>query len=291
MSSIEPKKRSLGPHDNSPDPPREVKRTRRECAEPRSYAPSPNLKHEANPVLPTLDTRVPPKDAPIAPRSMRSDPRFAELPRADLAKLQATVDSPLRPPITCIKQPILSNHAKSNSGNVTEQRQPPNDAVDGDSHGNQGRTKDVSQIMSQIAHPKSTSGDPSLVETSVQNTLQRAPSPSVSTSRPEPKQSLLTTSETRPEYTIASKLEISSNCSASPANATGAPVYTRPQIPSSAPPTPFVANVPGIWAIQVGKPSASRIDIPFDVDQDTADSVRRWAAHKKGFEYAYQLYF
>ena len=69
----------------------------------------------------------------------------------------------------------------------------------------------------------------------------------------------------------------------------GFPVYTREQVPSSATPNAFVANVPGIWAIQVGQPLASQTDVEFVVDQDTASSVRRWAAYKREFEYAFRL--
>jgi len=64
----------------------------------------------------------------------------------------------------------------------------------------------------------------------------------------------------------------------------GFPAYTRQQTPSSAPANPFVAPVPGIWAIQVGNPSAGQIDVEFVVDQDTASSVHRWAAHRREFE-------
>jgi hypothetical protein len=64
----------------------------------------------------------------------------------------------------------------------------------------------------------------------------------------------------------------------------GFPVYSLQQVPSSVTPNTFVANVPGIWAIQVGKPSAGQIDVEFVVDQDTASSVRRWAAKNREFE-------
>ena len=64
----------------------------------------------------------------------------------------------------------------------------------------------------------------------------------------------------------------------------GLPAYTRQQVGSSSVTTSFVANVPGIWAIQVGKPSAGQTDIGFVVDQDTASSVHRWARHRQGFE-------
>jgi hypothetical protein len=63
--------------------------------------------------------------------------------------------------------------------------------------------------------------------------------------------------------------------------------YTRGPSPSG----PSLANVPGIWAIQVGKPSASQIDIAFTVDEVTASSVHRWATHRRGFEYASHLFF
>ena len=65
----------------------------------------------------------------------------------------------------------------------------------------------------------------------------------------------------------------------------GLPAYTRQQVaPSPIATNPFVANVPGIWAIQVGKPSAGQTDVTFVVDQDTANGVRRWATRRQGFE-------
>lgn len=79
-------------------------------------------------------------------------------------------------------------------------------------------------------------------------------------------------------------LRLSLNSTASPASVMGFPVYSRQQVPSSVTPNAYVANVPGIWAIQVGKPSAGQIDVEFVVDQDTASSVRRWAAQKREFE-------
>lgn len=64
----------------------------------------------------------------------------------------------------------------------------------------------------------------------------------------------------------------------------GHPAYTRQQVGSSTVTTSFIANVPGIWAIQVGKPSAGQTDVAFVVDHDTANSVHRWASHRQGFE-------
>ena len=57
-----------------------------------------------------------------------------------------------------------------------------------------------------------------------------------------------------------------------------------PVDPSSAQTHSLVANVPGIWAIQVGKPSAGQTDVTFVVDQETASSVRRWATHRQGLK-------
>ncbi len=72
----------------------------------------------------------------------------------------------------------------------------------------------------------------------------------------------------------------------------GLPAYTRQQVGSSTLTTPsFVSNIPGIWAIQVGKPSAGQTDVAFVVDNDTANSVHRWALHRQGFELAFHLFF
>jgi len=65
--------------------------------------------------------------------------------------------------------------------------------------------------------------------------------------------------------------------------AVGLPACTLPQVPPSVP-APRLANVPGIWAIQVGKPSPCQIDLSFEVDQDTAVCVRRWASRRQSFE-------
>jgi hypothetical protein len=65
----------------------------------------------------------------------------------------------------------------------------------------------------------------------------------------------------------------------------GLPAYTRQQVGSSTITTSsFVANTPGIWAIQVGKPSAGQTDVAFVVDRDTANSVHRWASRRQGLE-------
>jgi len=78
------------------------------------------------------------------------------------------------------------------------------------------------------------------------------------------------------------------NSVASPSTAMGFPAYTLQPVlsstPSSAPPNPFVAKVPGIWAIQVGKPSVGQTDVAFEVDQDTVNAVHRWATHRRGFD-------
>ncbi|KAH9972171.1 hypothetical protein BGW80DRAFT_1316915 [Lactifluus volemus] len=210
--------------------------------------------------------------APVDPRSMRSDPR---IPLTDSAGTQATVDSSPQLLDTDTKQPIQPDPAESNPESEAEQ-QPSNDAIDGD-NGNDGHTKEV---PSTTHRESQAAPGPSSGSTPVQTTLPRESSPSVSTSHPEPepKQSHLTVPDTQSQQSTTSEIEISFNIPASPA----APPYFRSQ--SSAPPTPFVANVPGIWAIQVGKPSASQTDITFEVDQDTAISVRRWATRRDGFD-------
>jgi hypothetical protein len=259
-SSIGSQKRSLGSHDSSPDPSRETKRTRRESTDPPPHAPPSNLENEGNTVPLTPDTLMSSKDVPTAPWIMRSaDPKFADIPRADPVGPQATVDSSLQPPNTGAKQLVQSNHAQSDSCSATG-LQPSNDAVDGDS-GNHGHIKDDLQIARHES--QAAPGDPTLPRTPVQETLLKESSPSVPTSRPDPKVSLSATPHTQPQHIIASEPEISSNGSASPTVAIGAPQYAQPQAQSPAASSPFVANVPGIWAIQVGKPSVCQIDITF----------------------------
>jgi hypothetical protein len=276
-----PKKRSLESHDNPTDPPRETKRAH--------LKPTDSPPHTSDPrnvaAKSLLATPMSLNDVPVAPRSMRCDPR---IPLTDSAGTQATVDSSPQPLDTDTKQPIQPDHAKSDPEDAAEQ-QTSNGAVDGD-NGNDGHTKEV---LPTTHRESQAAPDPSSGSTPVQTTLPTEPSPSVSTSHsePEPKQPPLTEPDTQPQHASTSETEISFNVPASPATAIGASPYFQSQAQSSAPPTPFVANVPGIWAIQVGKPSVSQTDMTFEVEKDTAISVRRWATRRNGFEYAPFLFF
>jgi hypothetical protein len=275
-----PKKRSLESHDNSPDPPRETKR-----AHLRSTNSPPHTSDPRNVVKSLLATPMSLNNVPAAPRSMRSEP---SVPITDLAGTQASVDSSPQPLDADTKRPIQPDHATSSPRSAAEQ-QPSDDAVDGD-NGNDGHTKGV---LPTTRRESQAAPGPSSGSTPAQTTLLREPSPSVSTSHPEPepKQSPLTVPDTQPQHATTSETEIRSNIPASPATAMDPPPSFQSQAQLSAPPTPFGANVPGIWAIQVGKPSASQTDMTFEVDQDTAISVRRWATRRNGFEYALLLFF
>ncbi|KAI0303651.1 hypothetical protein B0F90DRAFT_1308751 [Multifurca ochricompacta] len=113
----------------------------------------------------------------------------------------------------------------------------------------------------------------------VQEAPDKAFLPVISPFTPRVQQSLVTPLDVQPDYATASKVEMDTDNTGSPTTAMGVTRYAQL---SSAPP-PFSANVPGIWAIQVGKPSATQIDISFEVDQDTAGSVLRWVTQRQGF--------
>ncbi|KAI0300788.1 hypothetical protein BC826DRAFT_1102124 [Russula brevipes] len=221
-SSITPQKRSAGHDDTLP---RETKRTRVESASPRPRPPTPPppppppasaSDTATNPEAQAPDATMSPKSIPIAPQSMRSDPKFAEIPRAGSPGPQVTVNDapPPRRPVPDTGQPTPPANPKSDAGH-----QPT-----------------LNPQHSKPASPKAGDAIP----------------------------------DDRGSSTAAASFATTMVLSA----------YTRPQGSSS----PSLANVPGIWAIQVGKPSASQIDIAFTVDQVTASSVHRWATHRQGFD-------
>lgn len=261
-SSSKPRKRSVEHVDKSSDPPQATKRSRVGSTSPLPHTLPSTSDHEAKKGSRAPDASKSPKDVQIVPRSTRSVPRVTELPRADVAlHPQATVDnSSFRLPIMDIEKPTPSDNTKSGSIHKTGQ-QPSNGAVDG---GNQRHTE------SQAARSGAPAPiDPSSAQTHVQDKLRKPSSHSPSTFIPDEQGSPLPTSDPRSEHPVTPRLvtEIGLDGAASP------------------------ANVPGILAIQVGKPSASQIDITFAVDQDTASSLHRWATHRQGFEYALHLFF
>ncbi|KAH9033469.1 hypothetical protein EDB84DRAFT_1488709 [Lactarius hengduanensis] len=113
-------------------------------------------------------------------------------------------------------------------------------------------------------------------ETYTQETLGMAPPPPTTTSTSGAQQTVL---GTQTQDVIGPRTDLSPNSPALAAVAEGHPACTRQQ----APPPP--ASVPGVWAIQVGKPSICQTDLSFEVDQDTAGCIRRWATRgRQGFD-------
>ncbi|KAH9998837.1 hypothetical protein BJV74DRAFT_883095 [Russula compacta] len=253
-SSSKPRKRSVEHVDKSSDPPREIKRSRVGSTSRLPHTLPSTSDHEAKKESRAPDASMSPKDVPIAPlRSTRSVPRATGLPRVDPALPQATVDdSSSRLPIMDTGKPTPSDNTKSDSIPKTGQ-QPSIGAVDG---GDQRHTESQA-ARSGVPAP----ADPSLAQTRIQDKLRKPSSLPPSTFIPDEQGSPLPASDFRSEHPVAPGLatEIGLDGAASP------------------------ANVPGIWAIQVGKPSASQIDITFAVDQDTASSAHRWATHRRGF--------
>jgi hypothetical protein len=117
-SSITPQKRSVAHGDT---PPRETKRTHVESASPRPRTRTPPPPPPAsasdtatNPGAQAPDASMSPKSIPIAPRSMRSDPKFAEIPRAGSPGPQDS--PPPRCPVPDTGQPTPPANSKSDSG-------------------------------------------------------------------------------------------------------------------------------------------------------------------------------
>lgn len=191
------------------------------------------------------------KHAPIVPQGSLSDPQLAEASCMDgSASPHARVDFPTQTPVTGIGKPTSTDLSKSDSDREIEQRTPSRNTADAASHENRGHTE--------------------------------ALPPSTVTSAPGVQQSPLTISGTQPQD---SRTDSSLNGLALPGVAVvvGLPAYTRQQMPPSAPAPSFVANVPGIWAIQVGKPSSCQVDLSFEVDEATAGCIRRWATRRQSF--------
>lgn len=115
-------------------------------------------------------------------------------------------------------------------------------------------------------------------QTPTQETLGMAPPPPTTTSTSGTQQTVL---GTQTQDVIGPRTDLSPNSPALAAVvAEGHPACTRQQAPPPAP-----ASVPGIWAIQVGKPSICQTDLSFEVDQDTAGCIRRWVTRgRQGFD-------
>ncbi|KAH9063977.1 hypothetical protein EDB87DRAFT_1601588 [Lactarius vividus] len=90
-----------------------------------------------------------------------------------------------------------------------------------------------------------------------------------------------TVSGTQPQDVIGPRTDLSPNSPVLAAVTEGLTACTRQQTPPPAPAPPFIAGVPGIWAIQVGKPSTCQTDLSFEVDRDTAGCIRRWATRRQ----------
>jgi hypothetical protein len=181
--SMESKKRSVGHDDESSDPPRETKRIRVESEGAHRHMPSSNTPESDNNGVKPASPPAPgpstvPKDVPIAPRAMRSDARFAEVPRAESAKAPTTVDNPpSRLPVIHAVPPTPSNDNKSDSSRQVGPQSPPDDAVEGHEH--------------HGSHPAPR--DSVSVQAHIQNKLGKAPSLSISTSISEAQVPSLTT--------------------------------------------------------------------------------------------------
>lgn len=168
VSTMVPQKRSVGHDDDkSSDPPRETKRIRVESTDPHWGTPPPTSENGVKPDIQTPIASMSPKDTPIAPQSMRSDHKLAEVSRAEPAKTPATVDnSPSRLPIT---DDSSSNNIMSGVSRQTGP-QSPLGATLGD--GNPGQA---------ISRPSIR------IVTHDQNKVDKAPTPPTSTLIPEAK--------------------------------------------------------------------------------------------------------
>jgi hypothetical protein len=256
VSCIGSNKRLLEEPDHTSDS--QIKRARLESGNPNPHKSPPPLNPENAPSAPMGQ-----KHAPIAPQGTLSDAQKVSC--VDTASPHATVDSPTQTPVTQPTSTDIEQRAPSQNTNT----------LDDASHESRGHTE------AAPARRESLPASPFATETPAQ---EIAPLPEAS----EAQQSPLTTLGTQPQDFTGSRTDLSLNSPVLPgvAVAMGLPAYVRQQAPPSAPVLPFIVNVPGIWAIQVGKPSTCQIDLSFKVDQDTARCIRHWATRRQGFEYA-----
>lgn len=276
VSPIGSSKRPLEePDHNSSDPPREVKRARLKSGNPNPQNSPPPIKPENAVQAPSAP--MPQKHASVAPQGTLSDPQSVEAPRVDLTSPHARIDFPKQTPVTDIGQSSESTSRdlpKSDSDRKIEHRTPSHKTVDATSRGHTEGTSRPARRDSLPAGPLAT-------QTTAQETVATAPPPSAAKSASGGQ---LTGLGTQSQHVIDSRTDLSVNSPGLPgvAAAMGLSALTRPQAPPSAP--PLIANVPGIWAIQVSKPSPCQVDLPFEVDQDTAVCIRRWATRSQGFD-------
>lgn len=277
VSPIESSKRPLEePDHNSSDPPQEVKRARLESGNPNPQNSPPPFKPEN--AVQALRAPMPKKHASVAPQGTLPDPQLVKAPRVDCTSPHARTDFPKHTPVTDIGQSTSPDLRKSsNSDREIEQRTSSHKTVDPASHGNRGHTEDTSLPACRDSLPTGP------LVTPAQETVATAPPPPAANSASGRQQSPLTGLGTQPQGVIGSRTDSSLNSPALPgvAPAMGRPACARPP---SAPAPPLIANVPGIWAIQVGKPSPCQVDLSFEVDQDTAVCIRQWATRSQGFD-------
>lgn len=254
-------------------PAQETKRKRLDSGDSAPSRPRPNTPPSTSDNKVNPETKAPAMSMTLRSRTtdIRSEPKHAE-PRADsVGSPQASVtNSPSGLPVMATGPPTSgpSNNKTSEPNRKTRHRSASNDTVDGGSH---GHTK------SQVARPDAVPVDPASTQMHTKGKPGIVSSPSISTATAIPD------AQGSPLPTVASPT-VASPTAASP-TAMGLPAYTRQQVGSSTLTTSlFVANTPGIWAIQVGKPSAGQTDVAFVVDHDTAISVHRWASHRQGFD-------
>ncbi|KAI9439846.1 hypothetical protein H4582DRAFT_1943346 [Lactarius indigo] len=145
--------------------------------------------------------------------------------------------------------------------------------------------REVKRMRLESGNPNPYKSPPpkNTTQTPAQETPGMAPPPHTTTSTSGVQQPPLAILGTRPQDVVGPRMDLSPN---SPALAPVAVAEgrARQQAPPSAPAPPFIASVPGIWAIQVGKPSTCQTDLSFEVDQDTAGCIRRWATRRQGFD-------
>ena len=279
VTPIEPSKRHLEESDYSPsDPHREVKRVRLESGNPNPQnSPPPSKPEKPENVVHAPNAPMPQKHASVAPQGTPFGPQSVAASHADSPSPHARVDIPKQTPVTDIEQSTSSDLPKSSkSDHEIKQRTP--QTVDAASHGDHGSTEGASPPACRDSLP----AGPLTTQTTAQETAATAP-PSAANSVSVRQQSPLTGLGTRSQHVIGSRTDLSANILGLPgfAAAMDLSVFTQPP-----PAPPLIANVPGIWVIQVGKPSPCQVDVSFEVDQDTAVCIRRWATRSQGFEYA-----
>ncbi|KAH8980865.1 hypothetical protein EDB92DRAFT_2107087 [Lactarius akahatsu] len=200
--------------------------------------------------------------------------QYAERTQAELARLHSELQkSQEQQSHTDIAQEITVSYIGSGKRPLEESdhKYPPREAK-------RARLESGNPNPQKSPPPKNTT------QTSTQETLGMAPPPPTATSTSEAQQTVLST---QPQDVIGSRTNLSLNSPALAAVAVAEdhPACTRQQAPPPAPAPPFIASVPGIWAIQVGKPLICQTDLSFEVDQDTVGCIRRWATRgRQGFD-------